>query len=163
MPEPPARPWRRGLRIGWLVVPDELVAPLRDLVRGEAAQVNIVDQLVLARLIDNGDLDRHIRQCRTRYRRRRDRLDAATRRVPNAHLSGIAAGLHAVLHLPGPRTGEAPLLAHLSRHRVAVDGLSRFYQRPRTSPLGVVIGYATPPEHGYREALDTLTDALETR
>jgi GntR family transcriptional regulator / MocR family aminotransferase len=152
----------QGLRIGWFVVPGDLAAPLREITRGEVAHVGIVDQLVLARLIDTGDLDRHIRQSRSRYRHRRDRLGAAVRQLPHAQLSGIAAGLHAVLHLSGPPAAEAGLLAQLAEHAVTVDGLSRFYDRPATSPLGIVIGYAAPPEHAYRAALDTLTDALHT-
>jgi GntR family transcriptional regulator/MocR family aminotransferase len=152
----------QGLRIGWLVVPADLLRPLQDAMCGEAAHVSVIDQLVLARLIDTGELDRHLRHCRSRYRRRRDRLGAAVQHLPHAHLSGIAAGLHAVLQLPGTGRAEAGLLTHLAERSVTVDGLSRFYQRPGESPLGLVIGYATPPEHGYGDALNTLIDALST-
>lgn len=117
-----------------------------------------------AQLIRTGELDRHLRRCRTRYRRRRDRLgDAIAHHLPQAHLSGIAAGLQAVLQLPGFDITEPRLLAHLAEREIAVDGISRFYHRPHDSPLGLVIGYATPPEHAYSHALDTLIDALRER
>jgi GntR family transcriptional regulator/MocR family aminotransferase len=150
-----------GLRIGWMVVPTDLIQPIQDVTRGDAAHVSIIDQLALARLIDTGGLDRHLRHCRTRYRRRRDRLAAAAHdHLPLARLSGVAAGLHAVLQLPGTNASESGLLAHLAERSITVDGLTQFYRRADESPLGIVIGYAAPPEHGYSDALDRLVDAL---
>jgi GntR family transcriptional regulator/MocR family aminotransferase len=150
-----------GLRIAWLVVPPDLVTPLRESTRFDEAYVNVIDQLVLARLIRTGELDGHLRRCRIRYRRRRDRLgDAVAARLPTGRLSGIAAGLHAVLQLPEADISETRLLRYLTESGVAVDGISYFYDRPSESPLGLLIGYATPPEHAYVNALDTFIDAL---
>ena len=127
-----------GLRIAWIVVPSDLVAPLRESTCWDEAYVNVIDQLVLARLMRTGELDRHLRRCRTRNRRRRDRLgDAIATRLPAGRLSGIAAGLHAVLQLPGDDISETLLLRHLSERGVAVDGISYFYDRPSESPLGL--------------------------
>jgi GntR family transcriptional regulator/MocR family aminotransferase len=57
----------------------------------------IVDQLTMARFIDSGSYDRHIRRARLAYRRRRDRLVAALRRqLPTAGIGGAAAGMHLV-------------------------------------------------------------------
>ncbi|MGI8335783.1 PLP-dependent aminotransferase family protein [Actinomadura scrupuli] len=152
-----------GLRVAWIVVPAALVAPLRASMRWDEAYVSVIDQLVLARLIRTGELDRHLRRCRTRYRRRRDRLgDAVSRHLPHGHLSGIAAGLHAVLQLPGTGVPEARILGRLAECGVAVEGIAAFYDRPEDAPLGIAIGYATPPEHAYGNALDALINALRT-
>jgi GntR family transcriptional regulator / MocR family aminotransferase len=148
-----------ALRIAWLVVPTRLVPVVRAALRFDESHVNVIDQLALALLIRRGDLDRHLRRCRTRYRRRRDLLGRAVAdRLPGARLSGIAAGLHAVLHLPGAGT-ESGLLDELTRRGIAVDGLSSFYARPQDSPLGVVVGYATPPGHEYADAVEALVAA----
>ncbi|MGW4644303.1 MocR-like pyridoxine biosynthesis transcription factor PdxR [Sphaerisporangium sp. NPDC004334] len=153
-----------GLRIAWIVVPAGLVVPLRASMSWDEAYVSVIDQLVLARLIRTGELDRHLRRCRTRYRRRRDRLgDAVTQHLPHGHLSGIAAGLHAVLRFPGTSGSEPRLLSHLEAHGVTVGGVTPFYGRPEDAPFGIVIGYATPPEHAYSHALGTLINALRTR
>jgi GntR family transcriptional regulator / MocR family aminotransferase len=150
-----------GLRIAWIAVPAELLDPMRASTRWDEAYVSVVDQLVLARLIRTGELDRHLRRCRIRYRRRRDRLGAAiTEHMPSGRLSGIAAGLHAVLQLPVADVSEAGLLTHLSERGVAVDGISAFYHDRRHAPLGLAIGYATPPEHAYTHALDLLVTTL---
>jgi len=153
-----------GLRIAWIVVPADLVRPLRSAMGWDEAYVNVVEQLVFAQLIRSGELDRHLRRCRIRYRRRRDRLgEAIARQVPSGRLSGIAAGLHAVLELPDTGLSEQRLLRHLARSGVTVDGIAYFYHRPADAPLGLVIGYATPPEHAYGNALDTLVAALRDR
>jgi GntR family transcriptional regulator/MocR family aminotransferase len=152
-----------ALRIGWLAAPTRLVPALRDALRFDEVHVNIIDQLALAHLIRRGDLDRHLRRCRARYRHRRDRLgEAITGRLPGARLSGIAAGLHAVLHLPGTAEAEPEVLDRLTAHGVAVDGLSPFHHRPQSSPLGIVVGYATPPQHAYESAVNALIAATRT-
>ncbi len=150
-----------GLRLAWLAVPPNLIGPLRESMRWEEAHVSVIEQLVLARLIDTGELDRHLRRCRIRYRRRRDRLGSAIlQEVPSGRLSGIAAGLHAVLRLPDAGMPEERLLTYLRGRGVWVDGIEYFYHRTEDAPLGVIVGYATPPEHAYNNALDTLITAL---
>ncbi|MEV6299508.1 PLP-dependent aminotransferase family protein [Actinoplanes sp. NPDC051861] len=152
-----------ALRIGWIVAPTHLVPALRDVLRFDETHLNVIEQLVLASLIRGGELDRHLRRCRSRYRHRRDHLGrAVATHLPGARLSGIAAGLHAVLTLPGPAGAEPDLLAHLTAHGVAVDGLSTFHHDPRASPLGLVVGYATPPQHSYDSAVTALTEAIRT-
>ena len=63
-----------ALRLGWLVLPRRLV----DAVVGEKMLADngspTLDQLALARLIESGAYDRHLRQARRRYRARRDAL-----------------------------------------------------------------------------------------
>ncbi|MFI6598188.1 PLP-dependent aminotransferase family protein [Nonomuraea sp. NPDC050536] len=153
-----------GLRLAWLVLPASLMAALQEATRCEESYVNVIDQLVLTRLIETGEFDRHLRRCRTRYRRRRDLLgDAVTRRLPHGRLSGIAAGLHAVLRLPGDSRQEAQLITHLAERSIYVEGISSFYHRPEESPLGITIGYATPADHAYGNAVSSLISALQER
>ena len=83
-----------GLRLGWLVLPERLVAPVvaaRPLAGGDPP---VLDQLALAGLLASGGFDRHVRRMRQRYRRRRDALLAVLAGRPTR---GIAAGLHLVL------------------------------------------------------------------
>ena len=74
-----------GLRLGWLVLPSPLVAPI-------AASRMLIDhstsapvQATFAEFLVNGDLDRHLRRMRRVYRERRDVLVAALARwLPDA-------------------------------------------------------------------------------
>jgi GntR family transcriptional regulator/MocR family aminotransferase len=151
-----------SLRLGWLVVPPRLI----DAVTAElAAGPSALDQLTLAEFITSGAYDRQIRRARLAYRRRRDRLAAALRRQ-GLRVTGIAAGMHAVLDLP--RTSlEHAALSGASEHGVAIDGLGH-YQAGGTGPdddghgvrAGLVIGYGRPPEHAYTTALARLCAVL---
>jgi GntR family transcriptional regulator / MocR family aminotransferase len=144
-----------GLRLGWLVLPERLVAPVleaRPLVGGDTP---VLDQLALAGLIAGGAFDRHVRRMRQRYRRRRDALldTLAGRRV-----RGVAAGLHLVLDLPPGE--EAPLITRGAEEGLALDGLAAYWHDPKDRPEGLVLGYAAPPEHAYAQTLAVLRTSL---
>ncbi|WP_255952564.1 MocR-like pyridoxine biosynthesis transcription factor PdxR [Streptomyces odontomachi] len=150
-----------ALRIGWMVLPVRLVDAVLA-VKGEREMwTNLTDQLALADFIESGRYDRHVRRMRQRYRRRRDQLvGALAARTPHVAVTGIAAGLHAVLRLP-PGTERPTLLA--AQHRgLALSGLADFRHPAATGPApdGLVVGYATPPEHAYEAALDALCATL---
>lgn len=94
--------------------------------------------------------------------RRRDALVAAlAAHAPAIRVTGIAAGLHAVLRLP-PGTEEAVVRA-AAYQGLAVDGLTLRHRHPDavTEPLdALVVGYGTPPDHAWSGALDALCAAL---
>ena len=97
-----------GMRLGWLVLPPSLLGAV---VRAKALDdlgCPALDQLVLARLLETSAYDRHLRRARRRNRARRDALIAAVaRELPSARVSGISAGLHALVQLAavGRRAG----------------------------------------------------------
>ncbi|MFJ2190785.1 PLP-dependent aminotransferase family protein [Kitasatospora sp. NPDC087861] len=157
-----------GLRLAWLALPDALVEPVARLKSLADTMSPVFDQLTLAELITSGTYDRHVRRCRLHYRRRRDRLVAAlAEHAPHVRVTGIAAGLHAVLQLPPGSTPEAELLARAGAAGLAVNGLS-WHLADRSAPApdaapALVIGYATPPEHAFQAALDALCELLRER
>jgi GntR family transcriptional regulator / MocR family aminotransferase len=105
--------------------------------------------------------DRQIRRARLAYRRRRDRLAVALHRQ-GLPVTGIAAGLQAVVELPGTGTERAAVAA-AGRNGLAIDGLE--YYRAEGVPAGdgragLVVGFGRPPEHGYTTALARLCAVL---
>jgi GntR family transcriptional regulator / MocR family aminotransferase len=148
-----------GIRLAWLVLPAGLVAEVAEAKRLTDGQSPTLDQLTLAELINSGGYDRHIRRCRLAYRRRRDRLVAALRTVPSARITGIAAGMHAVLELPDAAT-EAAVVTRAAEHGLIVEGLSTYRMTPDPGAPALVIGYTTPPDHAYTNALARLTATL---
>ncbi|MEV5487283.1 PLP-dependent aminotransferase family protein [Streptomyces bobili] len=150
-----------ALRLGWMVLPQRYVGAVLAAKGDREAWASVPDQLCLADFIASGAYDRHVRRMRQRYRGRRDRLVAAlaehTRPVT---VTGVAAGLHAVLRLP-PGT-ERTTVERAARQGVALDGLAAF-RHPETDMEagdGLVVGYATPSEHAYGAALDALCGVL---
>ncbi|MFF9195327.1 PLP-dependent aminotransferase family protein [Streptomyces sp. NPDC014779] len=149
-----------GLRIAWMVLPEQLV----DEVVAAKGTVDWVssapDQLTFAEFLASGAYDRHVRAMRLRYRRRRDQLVAAVAaRSPGTRISGIAAGLHAVLELP--EGTEASVLRAAAFQGLAVLGINRFRHptTPRTRDA-LVVGYGTPSDSAWSGALEALCRVL---
>ncbi|NEA68316.1 PLP-dependent aminotransferase family protein [Streptomyces sp. SID12488] len=166
-----------ALRLGWMVLPERYVQPVLALKGEREAWTSALDQLALADFLGAGSYDRHVRRMRQRYRRRRDRLVAAlAAHAPHVEVTGVAAGLHAVLRLP-PGTERSAVKAAAWRG-IALDGLAEFrhpdfrhpeFHEPGTAPPeglgaitldGLVVGYAAPSEHAYGAALEALCQAL---
>jgi GntR family transcriptional regulator / MocR family aminotransferase len=148
-----------ALRLGWLLLPAELVpsaVAARTMADGGGPRI---DEWALGDLIASGAFDRHVRGARQRYREKRatllDALDAA---LPGSRPRGVAAGLHAVLELPGG-AGESDVIAAAKRAGVRVHGLSGF-TRAHAHPPGLVLGYGLPSERELRQAVQAIGRAV---
>jgi GntR family transcriptional regulator/MocR family aminotransferase len=150
-----------GLRLGWLVVPSHLVNEVTAAKALTDRYSSSFDQLTLAEFVTSGAYDRQVRRARLAYRRRRDHLVAAVRRhVPQARVTGVAAGLHALLELP-PGLDEDEIIARAAaRHDLALGGLRPYSAASGPHRPALVIGYATPPEHAFTGAVARLIAAL---
>ncbi|WBO65232.1 PLP-dependent aminotransferase family protein [Streptomyces camelliae] len=147
-----------GLRLGWMVLPPHLVDPVADAKLHSDHHTETIGQLALAELIDSHAYDRHVRACRLRYRRRRDQL--LDRLGAGRSVHGIAAGLHALIDVPD----EAEVLARAQAEGLALGALSDHWHTPGVPagrPQGLVVGYGTPRERAYPEALEALAKVLE--
>ncbi|WP_333774943.1 MocR-like pyridoxine biosynthesis transcription factor PdxR [Streptomyces sp. IBSBF 3136] len=149
-----------GLRLGWMVLPPSLLEEVIA-AKGAIDTCGVLDQLTLAEFIASGAYDRHVRSARLRYRRRRDALAAAVAgRAPEVRVTGIAAGLHAVLRLP-PGTEQSVVQA-ATWQGLALHGLAfhRHDQAPTVPLDALVVGYATPPDSAWTGALEALCRVL---
>lgn len=132
-----------ALRLGWLVPPRRRYADLVAAKHATDLGSPTVPQLVLARLLDSGEYDRHIRLVRARHRARRDALLAGlTSELPSASVTGVAAGLHLLVMLADGADGadDAALAEELRDAGVLVHPLS--WHRRLPGPPGLVLGYA---------------------
>jgi GntR family transcriptional regulator/MocR family aminotransferase len=93
--------------------------------------------------IETGALDRHIRRMAARYaERRRALLAAVARHLPGWSVTGIAAGLHAVLVPERPLPPDAlDAMAHAPDGMGAIP-LAAYAQAIRPRP-GLVVGYGS--------------------
>jgi GntR family transcriptional regulator/MocR family aminotransferase len=124
-----------ALRLGWMALPERLVAPIAARQRRRGGMPDALQQLALADVIERGELDRHLRRQRRRYRQQRDALLAAlASELPEVTVHGAAAGLYAVLHLPSDLS-EAAMLTAARARGIALEGLGG-------KTPAVVIGYA---------------------
>jgi GntR family transcriptional regulator/MocR family aminotransferase len=148
-----------ALRLGWAVVPARLVEDLRRDVTATIIAPPALDQLALADFVRRGQLDRHLRRMRTRYRRRRDALVAAlARSLPELEVAGVAAGLHVVARLPRGR-GEQRVLAAARADGIALAGVREHCLEARQPPA-LLLGFARSPEPTLRAAVRRLAASV---
>ncbi len=143
-----------ALRVGWVVAPpkyrDALVAAKRNADLGNA----VLPQLVLARLMESGAMERQLRFLRRRHRRRRDAmLDAIRTHLPGAVVHGAAAGLHLMITMDA-NFADVDLAAASLARGVKVQPLSWHSQRPHQP--GLVLGYAATTPSAISEGVATL-------
>jgi len=142
-----------GVRLAWLVVAAQLVEPMAALQRRRGGMPAALDQLALADLIERGELDRHLRRQRRRYRRQRDALlGALAARLPEVAVSGAAAGLFVVLRLPAG-VSEGAVLRHARTRGLALEGAGGV-------PPSVVVGYANLAEAAIGPAVEALAASV---
>lgn len=149
-----------ALRLGWIVLPSPLVGDVAAQKQLADAGSPTLDQVALARLLDSGAYDRHLRQSRRRNRARRDALaQAVARHLPTAQVTGVAAGLHAIVRLAEPVDSLALLVA-ARRRSVGVYPLGLAFAEPRPVHEGLVLGYAGLSEGAIAEGVRRLALAV---
>jgi GntR family transcriptional regulator/MocR family aminotransferase len=150
-----------ALRVGYLVAPAPLVDTLT-VARGVADRHGAtVDQVALARFMDDGGLVRHIRQMRARYAERQDVLVSAAGRELDGLLDVTArpAGLHLVGWLPDGADDRAAAERAVA-HGIDTSPLASYCASGRSPRPGLMLGYAGVSAAAIRTGVRALAAAL---
>jgi GntR family transcriptional regulator/MocR family aminotransferase len=147
-----------GMRLGWMLTPSWLGWPLISVKAIEDRGSEAIGQLALRDFIVRGELDRHLRRMRVRYRRRREALlEALARHLPEASVREGAAGLFELVELPAS-VDEARLLGAAAERGVGLEGLALHRFRP-AGPPGLVLGFAGLPEAAIEQSIRLVGEA----
>jgi GntR family transcriptional regulator/MocR family aminotransferase len=147
-----------ALRLGWILSPSWLTGALAYEKALADSTAPALEQLALADFIDRGELDRHVRRMRVRYRARRAALLAALAdHMPGARVRGAAAGLFTLVELP-PGVDEQALVTAAQARDVAVEGIGA--HRLGDGPAGLILGYASLPEPAIARGVALLAEAM---
>ena len=152
-----------GLRLGWMIVPHQLVDTIGELKdaadRGSAS----LDQLAFADFLARGEFDRHLRRMRPIYRARRDALlDALRRYLPDLRPIGASAGLHVLAMLP-PGMDEENVIDAAMASGVKVRGLAPTYHDPSQAPGGLLFGYGVVTPSEIEEGIRIVARAVDAQ
>jgi GntR family transcriptional regulator/MocR family aminotransferase len=149
-----------ALRLGWAVLPVAIAADVAAAKAVADRGTPGIDQLALARLIESGRYDRHLRRMRAEYSQRRDVLIEALREhAPHLRLTGLAAGFHAVAHLPED-ADEAAVVAAARARGVGLFGMGRYRSDPAGHPPQLVFGFGNTGQRAIREGIAAVADLL---
>jgi GntR family transcriptional regulator/MocR family aminotransferase len=149
-----------ALRLGWIVCPPQLAAPLAHGKRYDDRGCPALDQLALAALLDSGRFDRHLRRMRTAYAAHREALVHALRtHAPSTRISGLAAGFHAVASLP-LHTNEETVTSRARARSIGLHGMSAYRFDSATQPPQLVLGFGNLTEGAIERGIAAIGDLL---
>ncbi|HEV8395962.1 MAG TPA: PLP-dependent aminotransferase family protein [Vicinamibacterales bacterium] len=141
-----------GLRLGYLVLPPDLVEPFHRAKWLADRHTAHLEQAALADFIREGHMERHIRRMRRVYKRRREAfLDAVSRAFGDrATVAGDASGMHLVV-----RFDAAGIAAHAARRSVHLVSTRRYYAG-HAPPHEFIVRFTGVSERAIREAVKRL-------
>ena len=143
----------RGLRIGYVVVPKDLIEPFTTAKWMADRHTPYLEQAALADFLDDGHFERHIRRMRRVYKQRRDvLLESLDRHFGHrAIVRGDAAGMH--LTVIFKRGTDVRATAERNGVRIAGTGI---YYLSKPAPNEFILGFSALGERTIREAVKRL-------
>ena len=149
-----------AVRLGWIVAPPALSGAVAEAKLLSDRGTSGLDQLALAALLRSGRYDRHLRKMRGVYARRRTTLIGALgRHAPGVRLTGLAAGFHAVAHLPEAADEDA-VVAEALRRSVGLYGMAPFRATGRAAAPQLVLGFGLTGERAIEAGIAAVADLL---
>lgn len=150
-----------GLRLGYLVLPDsEMLKAFMAMKYIIDRQSPILEQIILAKYLEDGHFTKHIRKMRMLYKFRQEILIDEI----NISLKGLVVvepsptGMHIIAWLP-KKISDTKVAAEALKNNVIVNPLSdysiKFHQKP-----GLILGYTAFNESEIKEGLKKLKKTL---
>lgn len=152
-----------GLRLGFLVAPDDLIDALYAVRNGTDHRVPMPLQATAADFIGNGYLGAHIRRSKTLYTERRAALLSAINSEGGGWLTMPTAstGLHLVTELP-EYCNDQTLAAAARTRQIGVTPLSGYFvDDSRTKRQGLLMGFGNTRPESMKGAIRTLCRLIE--
>jgi GntR family transcriptional regulator / MocR family aminotransferase len=149
-----------ALRLGYLVVPPSLIHVLARAKWLAARQSSMLEQYVLTDFILEGHLERHIRQMRMLYSKRRQTLEKALIKAFNQRITflGEAAGTHVTVRLES-HLSDSELLKRAAREGVGLMSTKSFYLENYPS-CEYLLGYTDLSECDIQTGVDLLSRVI---
>ena len=155
-----------GLRLGYMVVPEQLAAVVTA-AKGLLDNGNPwLEQAALAEMMRAGSYAAHLLRTRARYKESRDFLLAALRRsFGDVSVTGEQAGLHLVWYLPPGVPSAAAVESLARRARIGVYSFTSggaYVSRASTlTQRGLILGYAALSRKQIDQGISRLSDAID--
>jgi GntR family transcriptional regulator/MocR family aminotransferase len=92
--------------------------------------------------------------------RRSALIDALARRAPGVRLTGLAAGFHAVAHLPAG-ADELAVVAAAAGRMVGLYGMGGFRSVAAAAPPQLVLGFGNTSERAIEPGIAAVADLLQ--
>ena len=133
-----------SIRISYIVLPEQLMAQLRQNLGFYSCTVPSFKQHTLARFLQEGHFEKHINRMRKFYKSQRNRMLAALQNSPfRLTVLEEDAGLHFLLQVDTELTDEA-LVSYCRNKGILVQSLCSFYsgKAPKEAKGKLVVNYS---------------------
>lgn len=148
-----------SIRIGYMVLPGELIKIYRKNFSFLACTVSRMDQQSLFRFIEEGYFERHLNKMRNIYRKKREFLVSLIKKyLEGTEIIGTNSGLHLLLKVNNGMT-EEELIKKADEKGIKILGLSNSYSNMRDEMGIVFLGYASLNHREIEEAIILLKEA----
>ena len=149
-----------AVRLGWAVLPRALANAFAEEVVSSVLQISVIDQLAYADFLRRGEFDRHLRQMRIVFGRRRAAVAAAFERaLPRVRVRDAAAGLNMLIELPSVEL-ERAAARQANARGIKIETLSRHVLPGYRGPAGLLIGMGGLPDGAIPHVIEELARAL---
>lgn len=151
-----------SLRIGYMLLPDELIAPYLHLKQHSDVHTEAITQFVLAKFIENGGLERHLWKMKKVYARKRQHLiDTLHMYLSDEfELKGHATGLHIIVRFHHITFTEE-LLQKINRGNVKVYPIEKYeFQKSGIHSNEILLGYGHLEDNEITEGIKLLSEAI---
>ena len=149
-----------ALRIGWVLAPPAWARALVETKERDDRGSPTLNQETFAVMVRSGRYDRHLRLMRRRYLQRRDLLvTLLAGHAPHLRVSGMAAGLNLVAHLPRS-TSESAVIEEAAARGVGLYGMNRYLATPSATDPRLVFGFGNTTDREVRGGLAAIADLL---
>ncbi len=115
-----------GLRLGYIVLPPDLIPLFRRAKWLSDRQGSLIDQQALSAFISEGHLAKHVRRMRGIYEQRRRSLIEALNLSADVEILGDASGLHVMARLPTQQSDRA-IIAQAKQRGVSLFSAQEHY------------------------------------
>ena len=152
-----------ALRIGYMVVPHELLTPLLRLKQLTDIHCPILPQITLARFITDRHLERHITRMKRIYSKRRKCLIAGLSNVfgSSVNISGDAAGLHLVAEMTGSLC-DSQVVAQLEELHINIYPAEKYTIAKGRYEDRLIMGFGNVNEKNILEGIEAIASVLRT-
>jgi GntR family transcriptional regulator/MocR family aminotransferase len=168
-----------AIRIGYMVLPKELLKLYKKHLYHYSSTVSRVDQNIMTQFIQGGYFERHLNKMRKIYKNKHDLMIQSLKIFGDKiHIQGENAGLHLVIHFNTDLT-EDEIIEIASEHGIKLYGLKKHYislsnnegQNP-DDPLSndrdpcqivqpsLLLGYANVPDNMIEPGITALYQVL---
>lgn len=150
-----------AIRIGYMVLPPQLLKVYKERYSYYTSTVSRVDQAIVASFIEGGYFERHLNRMRKVYKNKHDILINTLKIFGDKiQIHGENAGLHLIVEFL-EESNESDLIKRAEQHQIKLYGLSKHFIGESTMEHPhILLGYANLSEDEIEQGIHLLYQVL---